>query len=186
MSFLIRAPAKTDPRELQELYKEVTLAPCGGLARRPYEITSDFIADIFLQSSRSGLMLVLEETRTGKIVGAIHAIYGDIESLRHVMGQLTILIHPEFQKLGLGERLFSKFLLEIETRFPFIMRVELRALVSNASALRLYESLGFVREGRFEGRILAQSGEYVDGIPMAWRNPSWQKTSSVKTLSGVL
>lgn len=40
---------------------------------------------------------------------------------------------------------------------------------SNARALRLYESLGFVREGRMERRIRTPLGTGVEAdIPMAW------------------
>jgi ribosomal protein S18 acetylase RimI-like enzyme len=38
---------------------------------------------------------------------------------------------------------------------------------SNQKALAFYQSLGFVREGRLEGRIRGAGGPEAD-IPMAW------------------
>jgi ribosomal protein S18 acetylase RimI-like enzyme len=91
------------------------------------------------------------------------------------MGRLTIIVHPKFQSRGLGKRLFSKFLGTIKAEFSFVMRVELRARASNVKALKFYEQLGFVQEGRFQSRIRRHDGQFEDGIPMAWFNPECEK-----------
>jgi putative acetyltransferase len=46
--------------------------------------------------------------------------------------------------------------------------VELIARESNARAIGLYESLGFRREGRLEGRVRRPDGVVEADIPMAW------------------
>ena len=101
MSFVIRQPTQTDQLKLLSLYEAVTAAS-DGIARRPNEITSCFISELLLETGRSGLMLVMEDHQRKNLVGAIHATYGQLECLRHVMGHLTILIHPSFQKMGLS------------------------------------------------------------------------------------
>ncbi|MGZ8364670.1 MAG: GNAT family N-acetyltransferase [Caulobacteraceae bacterium] len=52
-------------------------------------------------------------------------------------------------------------------RTPPIDRIELFAAASNPGAIRLYESLGFVQEGRFTGRIRHPDGRADDDVPMA-------------------
>ena len=151
-AYRVRSACESDQMGLRSLYREVTSAP-GALARRPEEVTDGFVRRLIRQTNRSGLCLIVEDPAQDRLVGAIHATYGDVEALRHVMGHLTILIHPEFQKQGLGKMLFSEFLKVVERDLPFVQRVELRARASNSRALGLYQSLGFIEEGRFHGRI---------------------------------
>jgi putative acetyltransferase len=47
------------------------------------------------------------------------------------------------------------------TRIELVTRQQLRAL-------RLYESVGFRREGRFEDRVRGPTGGMEADIPMAW------------------
>lgn len=75
---------------------------------------------------------------------------------------------PEAQGSGVGRRLFEEFLAEVRTNRPEVLRVELIARESNARAIAFYESLGFRREGRMEGRIRNLDGSFEADIPMAW------------------
>jgi ribosomal protein S18 acetylase RimI-like enzyme len=184
VSHVIRQATDEDLGGLRKLYSLVAAIP-GGLARRQAEITEEFIRAIFQETSRAGLILVMVDTSTGSLIGAIHAAHGQSDSLRHVMGRLTILIQPEFQSLGLGKHLFSHFLATIKTDYSFVMRVELRARASNVRALKLYEDLNFVQEGRFHSRIRTHDGNFEDGIPMAWMNPKWEREAPlVASLQG--
>jgi ribosomal protein S18 acetylase RimI-like enzyme len=149
------------------LYRRVA-GESEGLARGPSEISLAHIQGILQRCSRLGLILVLEDRDTHTIEGMIHAEGNEIASLSHVMGHLTVLIDPRRQKQGLGKKLFQEFLRVVQEEFPHIVRVELRARASNQSALGLYESLGFEREGLFRSRIRDAHGRLEDGVPMVW------------------
>ncbi|MEZ5557846.1 MAG: hypothetical protein R3E86_04785 [Pseudomonadales bacterium] len=53
--------------------------------------------------------------------------------------------------------------------FAHVLRVELIARESNSRAIRFYETLGFVIEGRLQARIRNLDGSLEADIPMAWR-----------------
>ena len=177
MDWIVRKARKADRDQILQLYLRVAGVP-GHLARRESEVDEEFVDELLRESMDRGLALVLHHFATPRIVGLIHAVRGAPESLRHVMAQLTILVDPAFQRRGGGTVLFSSFLAEVEAGFPEVLRVELRARASNLHALRLYESLGFEREGLFSRRILGADGELEDGIPMAWINPRWRVPSA--------
>jgi putative acetyltransferase len=89
-----------------------------------------------------------------------------------VLGNLTVAVSPAAQGRGIGRRLFERLLTEVRLHWPHIQRVELVTQESNQRAQRLYESLGFVREGRMERRIRSPHGGVEADIPMAWLRPT--------------
>jgi putative acetyltransferase len=52
-----------------------------------------------------------------------------------------------------------------------LRKVELLVRDSNRDAIRLYQRLGFVEEGRFRDRVRLPDGTFVDDIAMAWFPP---------------
>ena len=85
----------------------------------------------------------------------------------------SILIDPDYQGQGIGSKLILAFLQEIQEKHPDILRVEIIARESNP-ALKLYEKMGFKKEGRFENRIQGVNGNLEADIPMAWINPNFK------------
>lgn len=67
---------------------------------------------------------------------------------------------------GLGRALLSSAL-DWARATPCVRRVELGVLATNPGALALYESLGFVVEGRLRGRFLQADGSLADDLQMA-------------------
>lgn len=173
MKLQIRRAQEGDLSRLISLYRAVA-SVSSGLARRESEITEQFGRNLLAETQLHGLLMVVEDA-SRELIGAIHARHGEAESLRHVMGHLTILVHPDSQSKGIGRRLFQEFLQVVQKQFHFVLRVELRARASNIEALRFYRSLGFIEEGRFRFRIRAVNGDFEDGIPMVWFNPCWEK-----------
>lgn len=158
--------------EILALYKTVANSP-GGLARSVDEISGEYVNSFLKKSEKTGLSLIAYDSLT--IVGEIHAYRLDPKVFSHVLSELTIAVHPDFQGMGVGRLLFEGFLREIETNRPDILRVELIARESNLKAIRFYESLGFKQEGRFEQRIDRGDGTFEADIPMAWINPGYHR-----------
>ena len=151
MSFQIRAATPDDVAALVDLHKAAAAVP-DGLARRPDEITRDYV-ERFL----AGVSFVAVGS-DGVIWGEIHAGRESVALFSHVLSNLTVAVHPDRQGLGIGSRLFEVLIAHARAMDPPILRIELAAGAGNPGAIRLYERLGF----RHEGRQIAR-GRYPDG-----------------------
>lgn len=164
---VINSANPQDRGEIFTLYRAVA-ANEGGLARTAEEISEEYIVHFVGKSLESGLCLVARETDGDSIIGEIHCYALGPRVFAHVLGELTIAVHPDKQGLGVGKRLFTELLRRIEQERPDILRVELIARESNRKAIEFYQKLGFHIEGRFEHRIRSVGGGYEADIPMAW------------------
>ncbi|MBU6340140.1 MAG: GNAT family N-acetyltransferase [Bacteroidetes bacterium] len=162
---IIRKATLEDAPGILALYKATAAIP-GGLARTPDEITEAYIAHNLNQALATGVCLVVAGNLD--IMAEIHCYKLAPAVFKHVLGELTIAVHPDFQGKGWGRRIFEAMLLEIQTQKPEIRRVELICRESNTKAIALYESLGFRQEGRLEGRIESVNGGVEADIFMGW------------------
>jgi putative acetyltransferase len=126
------------------------------------------VAAFLTASLATGVCVVAEDPAGGELAGEIHAQALGPRSLAHVLGELTVAVHPAWQGRGVGRRLFEQLFAAVERDRPGVHRVELKARESNARAIRLYESLGFRIEGRLEDRIRRPDGALEADVPMAW------------------
>jgi len=165
---MIRAGTAADSAAILELF--VTVAGVsGGLARLPHEYNAEFVDECVAKSLANGVLLVAE--RDGRLVGELHAYGAGLWKFDHVLGNLTVAVHPDAQGQGLGRRLFTVLLAEVLTKRPDILRIELMTQESNVRGQKLYESVGFVRQGKFEKAIRGPDGTPESDIPMAWQRP---------------
>jgi ribosomal protein S18 acetylase RimI-like enzyme len=177
-----RNAERTDIPALLKLYREVA-SKSGMIARKEHEITIEFIEDFIDKSLRDGLIIVGEdEAEPGELIAEIHASKPGIELFEHVFSDLTILVHPRFQDKGIGRTIFTIFLDEIANHRPDVGRVELMTGEYNKRALHLYQSLGFVIEGRFEMRMKTETGFAAD-IALWWQNPGFEFDGEIPRLN---
>lgn len=170
----IRTAEIDDLNRLKVLYKEVARHE-GGIARLESEITEDYIQNILAKSFATGLALVaVHPEDPEQLVGSIHAYKPGIHVFDHVLSELTLVVHPQFQGRKIGRTLFTIFLEEIGRNRPDIGRIELITRESNDKAIALYQSLGFRIEGRLEMRIRTTGRAYEADIPMGWQNPNFE------------
>ncbi|WP_411286926.1 GNAT family N-acetyltransferase [Phenylobacterium sp.] len=85
----------------------------------------------------------------------------------HVLTDLTVAVRPSHQGRGVGAQLFNALFKRAARLTPPVTRIELVARSGNVAGIRLYERLGFEREGRFLGRVHLAHGAVEDDIPMA-------------------
>jgi putative acetyltransferase len=166
----IRHTNLKDYPELISLYKEVARVS-GGIIRTDHEINFDYVNAFIENSIKKGLSLTAE--KNSKIVAEIHAYTPDIYAFRHILSDLTIVVHPDHQNKGIGKKLFSKFLEIVEIEFPYILRVELYVREENRPIVEFYKSLGFINEGRQENKILNAENELETPLHMVWFNPNY-------------
>lgn len=98
--------------------------------------------------------------------GNIHSF--DSPRRRHAV-ELGISVVAPYQGMGIGDRRMA-LLLDTAEGWLGAERVELTVLTGNARAIRLYEKLGFAREGvlRYDIR---RDGGYADSLVMARLRP---------------
>lgn len=102
-----------------------------------------------------------------RLVGMIKACRMPSVQFQHVLWDLTVAVDPEAQGKGIGNMLFTKLLADAATLTPKVERIELVVREGLAHAIRLYERIGFHREGRFEKRFRLSNGTFEADIPMA-------------------
>ena len=165
MSYKIRASAPDDEAGIHEVYRAAARQG-GGLLRREDEITETYIRHNLENSLRIGISLVAEND-DGRILGEIHAWPSETRQLGHCLTNLTVAIDPAAQKHGVGRALFER-LIAVAKADPTFRIIELYCREDNQRALDLYQSLGFVLEGRLKGRVWQDHGKtYLDDLLMA-------------------
>jgi ribosomal protein S18 acetylase RimI-like enzyme len=146
-----------------------------GIARWEHEVTDSYVQDFMKKALDHGIMIVGEHPEDpNQLVAEIHASKNEVHVFRHLLSDLTIAIHPEFQGKKIGRTLFTIFLEEIALHHPDIGKVQLVTRESNVRALQLYQSLGFRIEGRLEMQIRTPEGNFEADIPMGWQNPNFE------------
>jgi ribosomal protein S18 acetylase RimI-like enzyme len=138
----------------------------GGLARTPDEITKTYV-DGFLAKAADGGLSLGAWTADGVLCGEIHVGRMGPAQFSHVLTDLTVAVHPDWQGRGVGRRLFEALIAASCSVQPPAWRIELAAREGNTGAIRLYERLGFQAEGRLVGRVRLPDGLIEDDIPMA-------------------
>ncbi len=163
--FQIRPAQLEDAQGIRQLYLAVARIE-GGLARVESEISEEYIHHNLSSGIHKGVCLVaVQDTQ---IIAEIHAYPPFPKVFAHVLSDLTIAVHPEFQGSGVGRAIFTELLSTVKEQQAHILRVELIARESNQKAIRFYQSLGFEIEGAMKGRIRRPDGNFEADIPMAW------------------
>lgn len=159
----IRATTLADAPAILELHLAAALRG-GGLAREPDEMSLEPIEAALTKSLASGV--ALSAWRDGAIAGEIHACRLGPRQFDNSLTELTVAVHPDVQGQGVGARLFEALFAQAR-RMPGVTRVELFCREGNAHALRLYQRLGFVIEGRLVRRVVLADGTVEDDLTMA-------------------
>src|SRR2546428_1347578 len=79
-------------------------------------------------------------------------------------GHLFIYLHQDFQNAGLGAALMNEAIALARARR--MHRIELTVVADNQRAIRLYEKVGFQREGVKRENYLGEDGNYHDEVEM--------------------
>ena len=164
-NYTCRKATRSDQDAILDLYKRVSKTE-GGIARKEEEITKKYVENFSRLSLKNGAQfVVMSEHQT--IIGEIHCYKLEPAVFSHILSDLTVVVDPSYQGKGVGKLLFDSLLSYVRVERNDIMRIELIARETNASAIKLYKKLGFVEEGRLEKRIKTSVGFEAD-IPMAW------------------
>jgi putative acetyltransferase len=163
-AFTVRPATPEDAGAILALHRKVAAQP-GGLARRPDEVTSDYVAHAMENAADGGVNLVAVGA-DGALCGELHVERMKLAIFAHVLTDLTVAVDPDWQGRGVGSALFRALIDTARTMTPPIGRIELWTGASNLGAQRLYERLGFRIEGRMTGRGRLPDGTVDDDIVM--------------------
>ena len=114
-----------------------------------------------LENPRSVIMIALDGAR---VVGLLD-IQGGSRPVDNHAGMLGITVAGGWRGKGVGRRLIEAAIAEARA-WPGFCRIELLVVARNEGAIRLYESLGFVREG-LKRKGINLRGAPEDDIAMA-------------------
>ncbi len=170
----IRSARWEDRTEIKILHRKVA-AQGGGIIHTSSEITDEYIDSFMEESMRNGIILVMENPLHAGIIWAeVHAYKYPVKAFDHILGDLTIVVHPLRQGKGLGKELIRHFLNKIKNSYPNILRVELFVRENNLTSVKFYQKVGFKKEGKFINRIKNQDGSFETPLPMVWLNSNYQ------------
>jgi ribosomal protein S18 acetylase RimI-like enzyme len=165
--FFTRPLKVEDTEAVFELLKTIASKP-NGFVRLEEEMSPAFIEKTLKRAEHGGLAMGAIERGSGRFLGVITSRKLALKAFEHILSSVTIGVHPDFQKKGVGRRLFVDFLEHVTMQREDILRVELIARDSNERMIEFYESMGFKREGRFEKRVRNSDGTFEADVPMGW------------------
>lgn len=160
MQFTIRPPRGEDAEALWEMRRmpgifENTM----GLPSNRVAQTEDFLAALDVDDHQ--FVAVAED---GAVVGMAGLMLFSNPRKRH-MASLGIYVHPDYQRQGAGTALMNA-LLDLADNWLMLVRVDLDVYADNQGAIRLYEKLGFEREGVLR-KAAIRGGQYADSLIMS-------------------
>jgi L-phenylalanine/L-methionine N-acetyltransferase len=107
--------------------------------------------------------IILIALDRGKIVGHLQISMGTSPRVREI-GELFIYLHQEYQNVGLGTAQMREGIRIAKERH--LHRVELSVVADNHRAIKLYEKVGFEREGLKRENYVGEDGKYHDEVVM--------------------
>lgn len=166
MSVDIRAAEVEDAAQIIALIETLAGEPGISIAVGPgeFRFTLEQEQEFIAETNRRDNSLLLLAEADGQVVGVLTLIGGRRQSQRH-SADLGISIAQNWRDQGIGRRLMSAAI-DRARAGKVLKRIELFVFLRNQRAIHLYESLGFVIEGR--RRMAAfRDGEYHDDYLMA-------------------
>ncbi len=160
----IRDAQIKDAEELTLAEKEIAKNP-GFFVSRPHELKVETFRKTIahLLEISNGKYIVAE--KDGFIIGQARLDPMGLEAIEHVV-RLSIGVHPGHEEKGIGEMMLSH-LIEWAKIAPKVEKIELHVRAENTRAIRLYQKLGFMPEGRLRERVHIKSDKYIDDIEMS-------------------
>ena len=108
--------------------------------------------------------LFLLAEAAGKIIGALTCVGGHRRAIRH-MTKLGITVAKGWRGQGIGTAMMEQAIAWAKDS-GIVTRIELAVFARNERAVRLYERLGFEREGLCRKAVFRE-GQYFDNLIMA-------------------
>jgi RimJ/RimL family protein N-acetyltransferase len=113
------------------------------------------------RDGENGVVFIAEQD--SKIIGLIDTIIPKIDEFKHTC-EFGMSVLAAYRSKGIGRGLIQHLLIWANIRH--ISNVELNVFSNNHAAIALYDSLGFVEDGRRKNAVRLQDGTFCDLIHM--------------------
>lgn len=168
LTWTIRQALPNDAPGIIALMKATIAEPINNLLTEPGEFTfteeqeRTFLAEQGMRPDW-GAFVGVTSAAPGQIIGLVVADGKGRRAIQHRAG-IGLSVANGWRGRGVGTALMEQIIAWARDS-GVITRLELEALVRNETAIRLYERLGFQREGLVRHALL-RHGEYLDEISM--------------------
>lgn len=165
----VRAALPSDAASIIALVSAVIAEPVNNLLTEPGEFTMTeeqervFLAEQAIRPNWAAFVAVTDQ-RPARVVGLVTADGKQRRAVRHC-ANVGITVSQGWRGQGVGQALMRS-LVDWARESNLITRLELEVLTRNETAIRLYERLGFQREG-LRRHALLRNGVYLDELFMA-------------------
>lgn len=122
--------------------------------------------DFIKSHSNSATAILLVAVCRTKVAGLLNFNCHARHKMKHG-GEFGLSVLPEFQKNGIGRAMIEELLAWAHTKEQ-VEKIYLEVMHTNAHAIRLYESIGFIAEGRKYKAVKQPDGSYADLICMGY------------------
>lgn len=164
----IRPATRQDAGPLSQLRSSVLAEGVWFLADPDeVDLSEAAVVDEILKLDRQPNSRLLLAWRGEVLAGACWLRGGRLRRVAHEAG-LELMVRAEERGRGVGRRLLSRAI-EWAAGQPGLSRLALLVFADNAAAIALYQSQGFVLEGRRVGAVQEQDGRRRDDLLMARR-----------------
>lgn len=166
MSVNMRTATSEDAEAVAEHHHGIALETDIDVPLRPHDMPADLESIVgyierYIEPENSTALVAEVD---GKVVGWVTALGGKSRMTRHVV-EIGLAISRDWRGQGIGTRLMEGVIAwAYDTQI--VKRIELDVYTSNFAAIKLYEKLGFVREGCRQ-KALLHDEKYVDLYHMA-------------------
>jgi RimJ/RimL family protein N-acetyltransferase len=113
--------------------------------------------------SKSNNLLLVAEIH-GRLLGHIDFYGANRKRLQHT-GHFGMGVRQEYRSQGVGRALLSR-MIEWAQAHPVIEKINLQVVGDNTKAIALYQSLGFIEDGRKRNEIRLENGTAIDDVSM--------------------
>lgn len=159
MGVEVREAVIDDAAALREYAVRLFAEKLPGIFRRPFptlEEEREFVAGYVAPAN--SVLLIAEVD--GRVIGIAGLRGRTLEQEAHV-GHVQVSVDRDHRGKGIGRLLLQRLFAWAPARGA--TRLEIQALTNNPGAIRLYERVGFVRDGLRRGAVVVD-GEYVDAV----------------------
>lgn len=163
--FIIRRPTEEDAERIID-YSKIIFASTDQVLNtlEEYTITVEQEKSWISNFNKNPNALLQIAELNGELVGLLFFAANAKKKNSHT-GEFGVSVHPNFQGLGIGRALIETLLQWAKTNRQ-IEKVSLCVFATNANAIKLYQRMGFIEEGRQVKGVKQSNGNYVDVIQM--------------------
>jgi RimJ/RimL family protein N-acetyltransferase len=163
--FIIRRPATNDAADIIN-YSKLLFASTDQLLTtlEEYCITVENEKGWINSFNENPNAKILVAELNNQIIGLLFFVTNPKIKNSHT-GEFGVSVHPEFQGINVG-RILVEALLTWARKNAKIEKIYLNVFDTNRHAIKLYEDLGFLVEGRLVKAVKQLTGAYVDVIQM--------------------